>query len=125
MRAGVDLGDDVEDGAVGADDEGPALGVRPTLMNDTVRRRNQFVGIAQHRIIEVEGLGEARVGRRRITARGKEDDIETTESGVGRSREVHFLAAFELDDERFGTPAGTQRVALAGSTTGKGLGEPG
>jgi hypothetical protein len=90
-----------------------------------VRSGDLFVLITQNGIFEIEIFGETPIRIGRVAADGEEGDIETIEAGSIGRRKVDLFPTIELDDERLGTPAGTQRVALTRSTAGKGLGKPG
>jgi hypothetical protein len=124
VGACVDLLHHIQNGAVDVDDECPPFGIRPTLVHHSVRGGDLFVGIAQNGIVEAEGFGETPVGGGGITARSKEGDVVLVEAGSFGCRKIDLFSTLELDNERFGTSAGTQRVALASSTTGEGFWEP-
>ena len=59
-------------------------GYRPTLMDDTVRRGHVLVRVAQHGIIEIEGLGEPR--------------LVAAESQLAAKRAISYLSRFEPPD---------------------------
>ena len=93
-------------------------------MDHTICLRNRLVLIAQNGKIQTDGLREPAVGVGRVTTGSKQGNIEAIEARSGGCRQVDISSVFELDDEGLGTSAGTQRVALAGSTTRESLGKP-
>jgi hypothetical protein len=95
----VDVLHGVEKSPVGADNEGPTLGIPPTFVNHPIGSRDLLVWVAQNGIVEIEGLGETTVGSCRITTRRKEGDIVLVEAGPGGCRKVDLLSTLELDDE--------------------------
>jgi hypothetical protein len=99
VGARVDLFQYVEDRAVGVDDEGPPLGIGPALVDHTIRRGDFLVGVTQNRIVQIEARGESPVRFGRVTAGGKEGNIEAVEARPGGRRKVDLFSTFELDDE--------------------------
>ena len=93
-------------------------------MDHTICLRNRLVLIAQNGKIQTEGLREPAVGVGRVTTGGEQDNFEAVEARSGGCGQVDISSVFELDDERLGTSAGTQRVALASSTTRESFGKP-
>ena len=79
----IDLCHHIENGPIDIDDEGPPFGIRPALVDHAVCRRHPLVRVAQHGIVEVERLGETRVGRGRVTAGGKKCDVELVDARPG------------------------------------------
>ena len=94
---------DVQDPAVGADNECPAFGIRPPFVDDPVRFGNVLAWIAKDRVIQFQFLREFGVVFDGVTARGEIGNVELLE----------FLAAL------------TERQTFLRSAAGKGFGEPG
>ena len=106
VRAGlvhVDVAVDVEDLAVLADVEGPALGETDERHQDTVGLGDLLLRVGEERVVEAERLGELLV----------------LLGAVGADPEVGHVEVPDL------VAALTERLALPRSATGESLGEPG
>jgi hypothetical protein len=75
MRRRADLLVDVKN-AVGADVERPARCERLIFVDDAIRGRNFFRGIAQQRVVHAERLRKRFVGLRRVDANREMRDVE-------------------------------------------------
>ena len=69
MSGRVDLGDDVEDSALGSDDEGPSFGIGPALVDHAIGLGGRLFGITQKEVIELQRPGVAAIRLRRVAAR--------------------------------------------------------
>ncbi len=124
MGAGAYLLVDKGQLAIGADVERPPLRNLSCTVDDAVGFGDLLLGVTENRIIQLQRFCILFVGRGIVAAGGKESDLELVQSRSGVRCDFKLFVAEQGDGERTFNFAGTQRIALSRSATGKRFREP-
>ena len=93
-------------------------------MDDTISLCCCFAGIAEDRIVQLQGSGIPFVDFRLVTTGCEKLDLKFVQSRAFGRRQFDLLAVEQSNDQGLVDGAGTQRIAFASSPSGERFRKP-